>query len=355
VVGERQLDVAAGKTQAATGERAVQCILPLEVSEAFLARVLTGVISSGPGGRWELGSAPGDLSVQVAIRSMQDTVARPSRGALAAPVPRIVSVEGRGPLKVTGQLEAGALCVVSNSSETVLLTDDGRVEPYQTWPNPITGALSLGEHGDVAWSHAWSAAADGARPYLMYRRAPGAHVAVMPLEFRPSHGLWWRNRLYLASLPTAQAKGGVGVWAPGGQVTFAFPNMTLQGLVDDGDALQLEPYIAGTNEGWGRQRAQWGWTWTPGTPPAKRHLGALGASSSVASRHGWSAIAYPQSDLVVLRGPRGSGYWMRCYSPLRLAWAGRSLAVSAAEGVVLLFEHLLDTLECDGPERGGGR
>jgi len=139
------------------------------------------------------------------------------------------------------------------------------------------------------------------------------------------------------------------VWTPGGEVTFAFPNMTLQGMVDAGDALHLDPYVGGQGEGWGRQRAQWGWAWTPGNAPAKRHLDALGASSSVASRHGWSAAAYPQSDLIVFRGPNGSVRWMRCYSPLRLAWAGRSLAVSAAEGVVLLFEQVLDLLEGDGP------
>ena len=341
--------------EASAGERATQFVLPLEVGEAFLARVLTGTLSTGAGGRWEVGCASGDLSVRIAVRSTQDAAVRAGGGSLAAPLPRVVALQGCDRLKVVDQLEAGALCVVPASNKTVVLTEAGRLQPYQTWPKPITGALSLGEHGDVAWSHAWSAAADGARPYLMHRKTPTANVAIMPLPFRPSHGLWWRDRLYLSTLPTSDAQGGVGVWAPGGQVTFAFPNMTVQGLVDAGDVLHLEPYVAGPGEGWGRQRAQWGWNWTPGNPPAKRQLDALGASSSVASRHGWSAVAYPQSDLIVFRGPRGREHWMRCYSPLRLAWAGRSLAVSAAEGVVLLFEHVLDLLEAVDPERGAAR
>jgi hypothetical protein len=334
---------------ATSGERTVQFVLPLEVSEALLARVLTGVISSGAGSRWEIGCADGELSVRIAVRTPQDSAAGSGNAVLAAPVPRVVSLNSHDRLKVVDQVEAGALCVVTGSNKTVILTEAGRLQPYQTWPKPITGALSLGEHGDVAWNHAWPAAADAARPYLMHRKSPTANVAVMPLPFRPSHGLWWRDRLYLASLPTADAKGGIGVWAPGGQIAFAFSNMTLQGLVGTDDALHLEPYVAGAGEGWGRQRAQWGWAWTPGSAPAKRALGPLGASSSVASRHGWSATAYPQSDLVVFRGPSGREHWMRCYSPLRLAWAGRSLAVSAAEGVVLLFEPVLDLLEGDGP------
>jgi hypothetical protein len=74
-------------------------------------------------------------------------------------------------------------------------------------------------------------------------------------------------------------------------------------------------------------------------------LGHLGASSSRAVAGGWTAIAYPEQDLIRLEHENDTALSMVCYYPIALAWAGTSLIVSTADREVLLFEHLRDAIE----------
>ncbi len=342
----------------AVGPAGIEALaVPLGVSEAALARVMTGAIQAGDEAAWEIGPATGGLvSTRILVRSrgarrvMRATLparpesTRPHMRAMAL-TPRVLTHAGWPAAVVAGQVGNRALCVTPFTRETSLVNADGAIVPYQTWPRPITGALSLGVHGEVAWSNVLGKQPDGPAPYLMYRPAPGADVRTQDLPFRPSAGVWWRGRLYLTCQPTPHAKGGIGSWAPDGDVSFEFPELTLFPIVPLQNGLALEPYVCGAADIVLRRPAPHGWTWMPGEAPAKCELGPFGATSSVASSGEWTAYAHPQADLIRLVSTSGEAVSMRCYYPFRLAWTGDSLVVSTAEREMLIFDHMGDPLD----------
>jgi hypothetical protein len=329
----------------ATSGQTVEVVLSLGVAAAALSRVLTGAIRVAGDEAWELGADTiGELTVRAIVRvSDSGQTAQPAR-IVVTEMPRRLSLEAPRKLKVAEQTPDGVLCVVDFGTETALVRADGTLAPYQTWPRPITGAASLGDRGDVAWSNV-SQAGRGVTPYLMYRPSPDRDVEIIPVDFRPARGLWWRDRLYLTCIPGPQERAGLVSWAPGEPPSWITRDLHLQGVVPHDESLWLEPFVLGPAETVARRHAAGGWQWTPGGQPTPRTLGGLGASSGCAAAGPWLAVAYPQSDLVILEHRRGARLELRCYNPLRLGWAGTTLVVFAGDGDVLLFERLVDAIE----------
>jgi len=73
-------------------------------------------------------------------------------------------------------------------------------------------------------------------------------------------------------------------------------------------------------------------------------LGPEGASSARSRANGWTATAYPESDLVQLTADDGHTVSMTVYYPFRLAWVGRSLLVSSIGCGLMLFEDLAGSI-----------
>jgi hypothetical protein len=73
-------------------------------------------------------------------------------------------------------------------------------------------------------------------------------------------------------------------------------------------------------------------------------LGPYGASSARSRSNGWTATAYPESDLVRLESDNGQSLSMTVFYPYRLAWVGRSLLVSSIGCGLSLFEGLADAI-----------
>jgi hypothetical protein len=332
--------------------------LPLGVSFGQLARIITGTVADEAGARRFGGGFAAGLRIDLAVverRAERVALAGAPIACLGLPVrrsvaaiPRVLTRMDRPEATVSGNAADGVLLVTPFSCDTTLLLPDGSERPYQSWPRPITGALSLGNAGDVAWSNVIGKAG-GARPYLMYRQSAVADIVIIDLPFRPSAGLWWQGRLLLTCLPTADSKGGIGSWTPAGELTFEWPNLTLYPIRPHGDRLALDPFILGSGDTVLRQNAAHGWTWLPGETPVARVLGPHGAESSITTAGNWTAHAHPQSDLIRFVSADGHEVLMCCYYPLKLAWAGESLCVSTAERELLIFENLLTGVLSSSP------
>ncbi len=321
-------------------------VIPLGVAEDALSRVLTGAVELD-GGDWLVGTCRGPLNVRIAVGRRRVGLSSRPMDAEPLPVhvtPRIVSLPGNFRLKLAGYTTEGALGVVDFSTKTVLVGSNGRIRDHQVWPRPITGALSLGSLGDIAWCNSMVQGAAHSRPYLMHRPRLGADVSVIELPFRPALGVLWNGRVYFTCLPTPTLAGGVGSWAPGEDVRHEHTGLTLLSIVPTEDALALEPYARGAREGLPRRRVTNGWSWRPGERPVRRGLDALGATAAVAVSDEWTARAFPQADTIRFDSADGRHVAMRCYSPLRLAWCEDSLLVFNGDRHLLLFESILRTL-----------
>jgi hypothetical protein len=145
------------------------------------------------------------------------------------------------------------------------------------------------------------------------------------------------------------ASGGVASWAPGEEPTFEWPDLPLMAILPRAEDLMLELYVRGTTEAAVRRQPPHAFTWTPGAPPSSSTLGVHGTTSSVAVHERWTAAAHPQADVISLISTDGDALAMRCYSPLRLAWAGDSLVVSTIEQELVMFDQLARLLDGGAP------
>jgi hypothetical protein len=113
------------------------------------------------------------------------------------------------------------------------------------------------------------------------------------------------------------------------------------------DSLALHPgYRAQT--GFERRLMTDALQWLPDGSHRPLRLGSDGSASCRSTAHGWTATAYPETDIIRFQSADGRALAMTCYYAFRLAWAGRSLVVSTFEREVLLFPHVIDTLEGSG-------
>lgn len=304
---------------------ASQMLLALQVPPAFgeaaLTRVLTGTIRA----EGRLPPAP----VRV--------------------TPRILTDEGIDRAAVAYATARGVVCVTPGAHKSFLLTEDGFVEPHHAWPRPINNELPFGVGGAVAWSNGTSRWPEIESACVMYRRSADDRPTVQELPVRPAIGAWWRERLYWNCFPTPDgAWVGVASWAPNEDVTLEVSGPTLFGMHPTADGLALEPCVVHPDTGYERRRPTHGWTLKGDRSLDTVTLGPDGAVSSRAVNAGWTAVAYPESDLIRLESCDGRSLRMICYYPLRVAWVGGALFVSTAERELLLFEHLIEVLEREG-------
>ena len=190
-------------------------------------------------------------------------------------------------------------------------------------------------------------------PYLMYRVAAEDEPQIVELPFRPAVGAWWNGRLYLGCLP-----GGIGSWtglaswAPGEAPRQEYEGPALFDIEPDADSLILHPRTLAPSGAIVRDVAAPRLRWYPDGRCEPIGAGAHGPRGGQAMTSGWSATSCPESDLVLVDGPRGS-IALTCYWPQRVAWIGRSLLVSTVDWDVLLFEDVMDHVEAlaGGPAR----
>jgi hypothetical protein len=325
-----------------TTEQNVPAALPLSVGDAALARVLTGVATiqgaAGP-------AATPLATVLSSSRAVSLGVSVGPTRALTAPgpmvTPRVLTDEGvvRGVLPYArGQR---AFCTAVRGSESFVVHEDGSTEPGLVWPRQSNGELPFGDDGAIAWGVGAAARwPDGGSGYVMYRQTADASPTVETLPFAPQVGTWWRDRFYWACYPF-----GVGSWAPGIAPEFAAADRTLFSVLGDERGLVLAPRARTKDGATERRLITDGWCWQPGQDPQPIALGPLGVASSRARAHGWDATAHPEADAIEFRREDGVSVTMTCYYPFGMAWAGRSLVVSTADGELLLFERLADRLD----------
>jgi hypothetical protein len=234
----------------------------------------------------------------------------------------------------------GVVCVPIHGRASMLVRENGCIEPHLGWPRPIYGELPFGADGSVAWSNGhsgWSLAGSG---YVMHRRRRDGEVTVMDLPFRPTQGVWSRGCLYWTCFPS-----GVGYWTPGEEPRFLLPDLPLFAVCPDADALLLEPCVRDCDGQLQRRLLTEGWRWRIGSAPSRVQLGAFGAASDRSAGTRWTAVAHPEADVIALEASGGHRALLRCYYPSRLAWLGQSLLVSTVSGELLLFEQLAPVLD----------
>ena len=147
--------------------------------------------------------------------------------------------------------------------------------------------------------------------------------------------------MYWASLGSDVHPGrGIASWAPGEPVRFDVDDVFVYDIHPEEGWLVLEPRFLGTDNKPVRRVLNQGWRWRPADGLVPMALSPEGASSSRSRANGWTATAYPESDLVQLKADDGVTLSMTVYYPFRLAWVGRSLLVSSIGCGLLLFEDL---------------
>jgi hypothetical protein len=218
--------------------------------------------------------------------------------------------------------------------------EDGAIEHHAGWPRPILASLPFGEAGIVAWNNGTDRWPETGPGYVMYRTAPDAAVTICELPFAPNLGAWWRGRLFWACYPT-----GLAAWAPGGDPELLVPDLAVLAVHPGHEYLRLDPCLRAGDGALVRHLATEGWRWRPGDPPATFALDEWGAVSARAATREWTAIVYPEADLVRIENTDGRAWSLVCPHPLSAAWAGGSLVVASADGCLFFFEHLAVTLE----------
>jgi hypothetical protein len=129
------------------------------------------------------------------------------------------------------------------------------------------------------------------------------------------------------------------------------PDLTLTAVDAHEADLVLSPCVRNVERVLQRRRATHVWHWRGDRPPEAESVGPLGAATSRSvGRGGWTAIAYPEADVVQLESADGRVMSMTCYYPFKVAWLERSLLVSTIRGELLLFDDLMghDWCQMDG-------
>jgi hypothetical protein len=318
--------------------------LPCQADEAQLARILTGVIAPDSshckeGSEIELARlAPGVASAHV--RFGDGSAPATPVFARTLVIPRALTDEGAARSVFAYSAAEGAVCAGLNQRSSVLVREDGSIEPHSEWPRPINGELPFGEGGAVAWSVGAATWPNGGSGYVMYRSGPDEPVTVESLPFGPSAGTSTNGRLHWTCFPF-----GFGSWAPGEAATFALADVSLYAVHAEASGLVLHPRVRSAGGNTLRRRSHEGWRVTNGAAREPIALGPLGSVSSQSVRGDWTAIAHPEADLIRIVSASGASFSMTCYYPFMVAWAGRSLVVCTSDGEILLFERLVDVLE----------
>ncbi|MGC4086155.1 MAG: hypothetical protein QM736_29545 [Vicinamibacterales bacterium] len=239
----------------------------------------------------------------------------------------------------------GIVCVTPNATASYLIHLDGSVERHHDWPRAILSELPLDGGGAFAWASGRADPANVVPPYVMYRDAASGEVAVEELPFRPAWATWWNGRAYFSYVPSeAHPHHGLASWAPGEGGRIELIDISLFACHPGAGELLLEPCTRDDDNRYLRRLITDGWTWHPERGCDARALSHYGAASSHAAHEGWTATAYPESDVVRLVRGDGKAVLLTVYYPFRVAWLGSSLLVSTTDHDLLVFDDILDCL-----------
>ncbi len=320
--------------------------LPLPNPREWPARELTGMVGfSLP----EEGQAP-DPTPRLAIRRVgsasddpgaeRDAMSHPwlqlFEGAAMRLVPERLSPTrvGRAGLATTLS-PATALVTPVDALASVEIDGEGHIVERAAWPRPIWGEIPYGATGGaLAWHNP--------DRIVLVRRAAGAAAEQFEAPFRPL-----RVALGPDGVPIWCAfDGGLWRWSPGDapQRLIDTPPPIHLHVSTDG-AVRIDVATRDTAGAAIRRRVTRAWQWRPGASRLELlELGAEGQCTSVESAHGWSALAHPYSDLVLITTPDNLTVRLGIHYPLTAAWAGPSLIVCSGEGEVLLFRDFATRL-----------
>jgi len=260
------------------------------------------------------------------------------RDGLAVVEPELLSARGVPLSSFVASLdEQCAIVTGPESTSSLRVFGDGRVEPLGSWPRPIRGEVPWGTDGSrIAWTT--RAAGD----WVMVRGSDGVVTGEVQapcpvLRVFPQAG---GDALIAGSL------GGLWSWRPGGTFAKVAPTAPILWLEPCGIGVRLDHYHRGASNAVERRVEPVATYWIPGSLGADSiALDERGAVGSRSTQGGWTATAYPTADLIELAHDDGRMISLACYYPRDVAWAGKSLLVGPWDGERLLFRDFLTVLE----------
>lgn len=270
------------------------------------------------------------------------------RQILLAPFRRVASLEATRATVLYG-VQRGAVCLIPYASSTMVVSPDGQLTPYLTWPRPIVGEIPWGR-GALAWGNGM--APDTQRPsgpaYVMLRRTLDDEPEVHEIDMRPVVAAWWNNRLVFSAYPTPDGESwvGVGSWAPGERARPELQGCTLFDLRPHNDLLEMASCDFVPGRGFLRPSRGHTLRWDGHHPP-QRLQGTAPIISSLASSAIGLASASPDTDTVLLDTVDGQRFAIPGPTPLKLAWAGDTLVVSTVNRELLLYPSVRQALGRD--------
>jgi len=319
--------------------------VPAFASPSAMARIWTGTVRRECD-RVEVAVPIAAAGIEITIRLSSNHSARRETGSQTSMIhPRWITDERLRKATVAYAIEDGVVCARLHATESFIVRGDGSIELHNRWPRPITSELPFGEGGAIAWDQGGTLPSGTLPSYVMYRRAPDDEVTIDELPFRPGTATWWNGRMYWASLGSAvHSRQGIVSWAPGEAVRFEVDDLFVYDMHPEDGWLVLEPRFLCSDNKPARKLLHRGWRWRPADGLVSTALGPYGASSARSRSNGWSATAYPESDLVRLESYNGQSLSLTVFYPYRLAWVGRSLLVSSIGCGLSLFEGLADAI-----------
>ncbi len=333
----------------AHGTRA--CVdIPVRLDDARLGRVFTGAMrgeGAAPAALQALSIVTAPFRAALSVEPSDPAMAQRSFDDSAVHMcrPRVFPDTRVARSTIAYAQDEGIVCVTPNATASYLIRFDGRVERHHDWPRVILSELPLEVGGAFAWASGRADPANVVPPYVMYRGAASGEVAVEELPFQPAWATWWNGRAYFSYVPSAaHPHHGLASWAPGEGGRIELTDISLFACHPVAGELLLEPCTRGGDNRYVRRFITDGWTWHPDRGCDTRALSRYGAASSHAARDGWTATAYPESDLVRLARDDGKAVLLTVYYPFRVAWLGSSLLVSTTEHEMLVFEDILGCL-----------
>ncbi|MEO5821822.1 MAG: 6-hydroxymethylpterin diphosphokinase MptE-like protein [Vicinamibacteraceae bacterium] len=323
-----------------TGERATDCRVELSLTSrdthlhwireaplAPLARALTGtVVPTAPAS--DVGQPIGDrstataalrLSVSLAIASPEGW--RAAGQSTASTPARLLSPDPCAPCLYGYAIEdQRAIVTRQDLNGSYIIDAAGHVVDAPRWPAPVIGEGRLDQDGTCyAWAYD--------PPRLLVRDAGGDIVHDVRLPFTPTHvTAEHEGRLRFAALD--------GLWTWSAALRFErlleTPPLVAAWNGADGTLdLALLPPL-----GQPRARTARHLTWSPGGGLRSQEAPPLGPCWSRSTEAGWIAEALPDADVIRVSNRTGLAGWVIADNPRTVAWAGGSLIIVTAGGLV---------------------
>jgi 6-hydroxymethylpterin diphosphokinase MptE-like protein len=277
-------------------------------------------------------------AMPVRMRLTADGQREPSLAVLGLPLlrlePQRLTPPAIGPAGNATTVDARrALIVPTDATASILVNEDGEVQPSTAWPRAIWGELPTAGRGAYAWHNPDRA--------LLYRESDCGSVTVVDVAFRPVRGVVLPDG---ASLWCAY-DGGLWRWQPGALPQQVAHTETPIHVSLDGTRVRIDPATRRLDGAAVRRRMSHAWHWQPDTGALSTvRLDADAQCTSREQQGGWTASVHPYADVVTIAGPGGIAARLAVDYPLTAAWAGRSLVVCTGDRAMLFFHRFTDRL-----------